>query len=221
LDQKIIGITKFCVHPDQAIKTKQLVGGTKDFSISIIEKLQPDLIFANKEENDKARIEKLQQQFPVWVSDVNTLYDALEMINQIGRLTNREHPAQVISKTISQSFSKLAMKRKGLSVLYLIWRKPWMGAGGNTFINDMLHRLGLVNVLCKQHRYPILSSGEIKDLNPDYIFLSSEPFPFREKHILEIKTITPSSEIMLVDGEMFSWYGSRLTKAVEYFNSIF
>lgn len=95
-----------------------------------------------------------------------------------------------------------------------------MGAGKGTFIHAMLEAMGFVNCLADKLRYPELSLQDIKLLKPDLIFLSSEPYPFRKKHRDELKTIDSSAKVVFVDGEMFSWYGSRLTKAPQYFNSI-
>jgi ABC-type Fe3+-hydroxamate transport system substrate-binding protein len=95
-----------------------------------------------------------------------------------------------------------------------------MGVGNNTFIHVMLEKIGLQNCLQPLSRYPELNDDEIRSLKPDLIFLSSEPYPFKEKHIEELKKLCPQATIMLVDGEMFSWYGSRLIKAAPYFNSL-
>jgi ABC-type Fe3+-hydroxamate transport system substrate-binding protein len=219
LDQEVVGITKFCVHPYHWQNEKQVVGGTKDFSLEAIDKLKPDLIIGNKEENDKTRIELLQQKYPVWISDINSLEEAKEMIAEIGQMVNRIQRADEILKNISTSFLQIK-KRSSERVLYLIWRKPWMGAGAGTFIHDMLEQLGFVNCLASVPRYPQLSANDINLLKPEHILLSSEPYPFKEKHRAELKNIISSSKINFVDGEMFSWYGSRLIKAPEYFNSL-
>jgi ABC-type Fe3+-hydroxamate transport system substrate-binding protein len=218
LDDEVVGITKFCVHPEGWLKKKAVVGGTKNFHFETIDSLKPDLIIANKEENYKEGIEQLQQKYPVWISDIFSLQDAISMIQSVGVITGKETNADVIAKQISSSFQQLK-KRSPLKVLYLIWRKPWMAAGNDTFINTMIEAIGWQNCV-KQSRYPELSAEDIKALQPDVILLSSEPYPFKEKHQKELKEIVPSSKVILVDGEMFSWYGSRLIKAPEYFNNI-
>jgi ABC-type Fe3+-hydroxamate transport system substrate-binding protein len=95
-----------------------------------------------------------------------------------------------------------------------------MAAGNDTFINTLLEKIGLENFLKKTSRYPELKDEEIQKLKPDLIFLSSEPYPFKAEHIEELQVLCPASKIILVDGEIFSWYGSRLTKAPSYFNSL-
>lgn len=219
LDKEVVGITKFCVHPPDWLKRKDIIGGTKKIDVQLIGSLLPDLIIGNKEENDQETIELLQKNYPVWMSDITNFSDAISMIASIGDLTNRQSQADHILSVIDSKFRTIN-KFDGQSILYLIWKGPWMAAAGNTFIDSMLSLLGLKNVLESYNRYPVLTVEEIQKLNPQYIFLSSEPFPFREKHIEEVRKLVPSSKIILVDGEMFSWYGSRLVHAVDYFNTL-
>jgi ABC-type Fe3+-hydroxamate transport system substrate-binding protein len=216
LDQQVVGITKYCVHPSAWSGTKTIVGGTKNFDFDVIDQLCPDVIIANKEENYQSGIERLKQKYPVWISDVANLDDAHAMITSVGSLTGTDARAQQINQNISDQFRRVE-KKSNQSVLYLIWRKPWMGAGQGTFIDAMLRILNLRNVI-EASRYPELTPEHLRSLKPDFIFLSSEPYPFREKHLHELSEISPSSKVVLVDGEMFSWYGSRLIYAPDYFN---
>jgi ABC-type Fe3+-hydroxamate transport system substrate-binding protein len=219
LDEKVIGITKFCTHPPDWRTRKTIVGGTKNFWFDVIEGLNPDLIIGNKEENYKEGIESLREKYPVWMSDITNLQDALSMIKSVGDITARQNLATQRAKEIIDKFKNI-IKREGQSVLYLIWRQPWMAAGKNTFIDAMLTTIGLNNAIESNDRYPVLTTQEIKNLAPQYIFLSSEPFPFNKRHDDELHQISPTSKSLLVDGEMFSWYGSRLLKAVDYFNTL-
>jgi ABC-type Fe3+-hydroxamate transport system substrate-binding protein len=220
LDEEVVGITKFCIHPSAWQKSKTIIGGTKNFQFNTIDALSPDLVIGNKEENYKDGIERLREKYPVWMSDIVSLSDALKMIFLIGELTERELKAKSIIAAIQSSFASLIKQTQRKRVLYLIWRKPWMAAAGETFINTMLEEMGLENSLNAKSRYPELSEEDIQSLNPEIVFLSSEPYPFQEKHRIELQQILPSAKIMLVDGEMFSWYGSRLIKAPAYFNSL-
>lgn len=228
LQAEIVGITKFCIHPKSFFKVTTKVGGTKQFNFELINSLQPDLIIANKEENYKEGIEKLQQNYQVWLSDIENLQDSYDMMHEIGKMTDKEQKAKEIIAEIQTEFAKLAnnytinsennfINRK---VLYLIWQNPFMAAGKNTFIDNMLQVAGFENVI-SENRYPELTEIAIKNLAPDYIFLSSEPYPFKEKHILALQKICPTSKIILVDGELFSWYGSRLKHSALYFQNLF
>ncbi|KLT67378.1 helical backbone metal receptor [Pedobacter sp. BMA] len=220
LDQEIIGLTKFCIHPIEKFAGRTKVGGTKKLNIDLIRAMKPDLIIGNKEENTQSDIEELARDFPVWMSDIFTVEDAMKTISQIGGLVDREPEAAYLNHLISAGFNDLktlALQHNiNKRVAYLIWRKPFMAAGYNTFINDVLLTNGMTNVI-RQDRYPEITMEQLKATNCELVLLSSEPYPFREKHIEEIQAALPDTRIMLVDGEMFSWYGSRLVKAVQYF----
>ena len=218
LETETVGITKFCIHPERWFKHKTKVGGTKHFNFDIIKTLKPDLIIGNKEENYQEGIVELEASYPVWMSDINSLADALRMMRDVGAITDRLPAALTITDRINQAFQELN-NPVSVRVLYLIWRNPWMAAGKDTFIDDMLKRCGFSNAIA-QPRYPELSPEAIRELNPDLVFLSSEPFPFSEKHVEELNTLLPDSRIALVDGEMFSWYGSRLLLAPDYFTNL-
>jgi ABC-type Fe3+-hydroxamate transport system substrate-binding protein len=217
LDERVVGITKFCVHPEAWSRSKVRIGGTKNLNFTQIQELNPDLIIANKEENNEADIERLQAEFPVWVSDVNDLDSALEMIYSLSQITNIN--ADSLISEIRLGFDALRPITPPVRTLYFIWKNPYMAAGSDTFIHDMLQCCGLENVLSSD-RYPELSIDEIISLNPELILLSSEPFPFKEDHVKELQHLLPNARIKLVDGEMFSWYGSRLRAAPAYFSEL-
>ncbi len=218
LNDRVVGITKFCSRPDNWRKQKALVGGTKILKYGVIENLQPDLIIANKEENTQADILRLSENYPVWVSDVNTLDDALDMIVRVGELTQANFRAKDLAQKIRASFAQMSTSAPK-STLYLIWRKPYMAAGKQTFIDDMLGRCGFENVLTES-RYPELKQSDIKRLNPDLVLFSSEPYPFKEHHLQFMHKLLPYAKLQLVDGEPFSWYGSRLLNSVPYFTKL-
>ena len=217
LHGEVIGITKFCVHPKEWFHSKTRVGGTKQLRIDIIDQLQPDLIIANKEENLKEQIEELEKHYPVWVSDVHNLDDAVCMITDIGGMINKEKKATLMIDGIKNSFSQLKTTLPPLRSCYFIWREPYMTIGADTFIHSMMEAAGFENIFKDHARYPELSIEELSIQCPQLILLSSEPFPFKQKHIDELQPQLPGIKIILVDGEMFSWYGSRLLKSPGYF----
>ncbi len=223
LDETVVGITKFCVHPEVKSRKKVKIGGTKNLNFEKITSLQPDLIIGNKEENEKTQIEQLAQQFPVWMSDIKKLEDAFEMIEQIGEITDRATPAAQLSHQLKKLFSTFIESSKSFpekSVAYLIWRKPFMVAADQTFINEMLKIAGFKNVFDHLQRYPSITLEELAKAAPEIILLSSEPYPFKEKHIAEIQEYCPQQMVKLVDGELFSWYGNRLMHAIRYFETL-
>jgi ABC-type Fe3+-hydroxamate transport system substrate-binding protein len=221
LNEEVVGITKFCVHPNEWFTSKPKIGGTKNIDIEKIKSLNPDLIIGNKEENEKQQIEELMKHFRVWMSDVNSLKDAYDMIVRVGALVGKQQQAILLKLQVESAFN-LFINKASLnpqhSVAYFIWKKPYMVAAGNTFINDILGLCGLKNVFAEHDymRYPEIQIEQLEALQPECIFLSSEPYPFKEKHIEEFKSICPQSKVIVVDGELFSWYGSRLLNAPKY-----
>ena len=221
LGERVVGITKFCIHPESWFKTKHRVGGTKKVDMEKIRALKPDLIIGNKEENDRTDIEALAKEFPVWMSDVRDLRDAAHMIAGIGELTGTKEKANEILVGIAEAFGSLEPMVEPLTVAYLIWQEPYLVAGHGTFVNDMLGRCGLINVFDEgDARYPEITPQELAESDPDIILLSSEPYPFKEKHIADINMICPGTPVRIVDGEFFSWYGSRLMGAPAYFQQL-
>jgi ABC-type Fe3+-hydroxamate transport system substrate-binding protein len=217
LDDEVVGITKFCVHPDHWFRHKTRIGGTKNVSIEKVLALQPDLIIANKEENVAEQVMALANTLPVWLTDIKTLDDSLQMIRDLGIVTAKMDRASELAGEIENRFSLLPSLPESLKVAYVIWREPWMVAGGDTFIHHCLTRLGLHNAFGQIARYPKVVFTFPGQLPPDLVLLSSEPYPFGEKHMRELQHELPDSHLQLVDGEMFSWYGSRLLQAPDYF----
>ena len=218
LGDRVAGITKFCVHPIEWFETKPRVGGTKKFRFDLIDSLRPDLIIGNKEENYLEGINRLAEKYPVWMSDITSWDGALGMISSVGQLVDASERANQLVKSIRTRLQTIRLF-SARRVLYLIWRNPWMAAGKDTFIDSVLSKTGLVNCV-NEGRYPELSVEEMKILSPEIILLSSEPFPFQQENVEELKVIFSDVRIVLVDGQMFSWYGSRLLKSLDYFSSM-
>lgn len=221
LQKELVGITKFCIHPNEMFSSITKIGGTKKINIEKIKSINPDLIIGNKEENQKEQIEELQKLFPVWISDIYNLTDALNMITELGNLLNKKISAELLVNDINKKFASISKIANEKSVVYLIWQNPIMAVSSNTFIDSMLTACGFKNLIKNNSsRYPLISKDGLIKLNPDFIFLSSEPYPFNNNHIDFYKKLLPSSKVILVDGEFFSWYGSRLQYAPDYFNEL-
>jgi ABC-type Fe3+-hydroxamate transport system substrate-binding protein len=214
-----VGLTKFCIHPREKVKKKTIIGGTKSFHFEVIRQLRPDLIIGNKEENYPDGIRELQQHYPVWMSDMVNLEEALAMISEVGSITAAAAGAASLTAAIRREFTALPPADL-LPAAYFIWKEPYMAVGQGTFIQDMLQRAGFANVFQSRSRYPEVSPEEIRQAKPQVILLSSEPYPFREKHLAEFRQMCPGALVKLVDGEMFSWYGSRLRLAPAYFGRL-
>jgi ABC-type Fe3+-hydroxamate transport system substrate-binding protein len=219
LNDEVAAQTIFCIHPQEMHFAKPKIGGTKKLQFDKINTINPDLIIANKEENNKHDIDALAEKYPVWVSDVRDLASALRMIFEIGALTNKTKEAAIIGNQIEASFKQLQHLKIPLKTVYLIWQNPYMAAGKDTFIDYLLNRIGFKNLANTINgRYPKITEDTL--VKAEAILLSSEPFPFKEKHIEKLQHINPNAIIKLVDGELFSWYGSRLLQSVTYFNTL-
>ena len=216
LTEQLVGRTKFCIHPKDKVSSIPKIGGTKQVHFDRVVKLNPDLILANKEENEKAQIEQLSQFFPVWVSDIATFSEAMDMISRLGIVLKQSVAAQQVVNQ-STTLLQILKPQKVIKAAYLIWQKPYMTIGNDTYIHNMLQHTGYKNVFGDQTRYPIFTLAELKDRQPEIILLSSEPFPFKQKHIDELQVTFPNIPIQLVDGEAFSWYGTRFLKCFDYF----
>lgn len=223
LEDSIVGITKFCVHPKHLKKTKTIVGGTKTIHIDKIKGLQPDIILCNKEENTQEMIAELEQIAPVHISDIYTIDDCLELIMMYGDIFLREKEAQNLIENILEKledFKTFVLNKERLKVAYFIWKNPWMIAAKHTFIDELLQINNFENYYKTLERYPEITLNANQPETADVVFLSSEPFPFKQAYVEEIRNFFPKATILVVDGEMFSWYGSRLLKAFDYFKSL-
>lgn len=220
LEQKIVGRTKFCIFPERIKSTIPEVGGTKQIRIKEIKALNPDLIIANKEENTKELVEELTKFVPVFVTNVQSVHGGLAMIEDIARLTNAVNSGTLLINAIHQEQLKCSKEEfPHRKILYLIWQNPYMTIGVDTFIYDMMKSINCESVIY-DFRYPEIKESFLKKCDAEYIFLSSEPFPFKEKHVIEMKEKFPDKQIVLVDGSYFSWYGSRMMKAFKYFQKL-
>jgi ABC-type Fe3+-hydroxamate transport system substrate-binding protein len=223
LEQEVVGITKFCIHPKAWWQHKTRVGGTKKVNFKTIETLQPTLIIANKEENTKEDIEQLQLKYDVLLTDITSLEEAYRYLLEIGRKVQREEKSMSLVNQIQAKFQSVVKIGQGSSFLYFIWKDPYFVVGPQTYIHALLTHFGLVN-FSEIERYPaleqVLNNKDNQSILPDYIFLSSEPFPFEAKHLEEVQVLFPNSKIVLIDGEICSWYGSRMLKAPSYFKDV-
>lgn len=220
LDDEVVAITKFCVRPQKWFREKTRIGGTKNINTKKIKLLQPTLVIANKEENVEEQVKEIETFCRVYISNITDFDDALLMIQTVGILTNTPSAAQQIIFQIQNNFASLSI-HNFKKAAYFIWKNPWMVAGGDTFISSMMQRAGFKNIFADKNRYPEITLDDLRQLNPEYILLSSEPYPFKQKDIEYLQQVFPHTKILLVDGEMFSWYGSRMMYAAAYFKKLF
>ena len=216
-ENEVVGRTKFCIHPQEKIKNVSVIGGTKNINIEKIKALQPDLIIANKEENVKDQVEALMDDYKVMVTNIDTIEDNYYLLKNLGKLFGKEEKAQLYNLKIYDVLNQAKLDSP-VKAAYLIWKNPYMTIGSDTFIHRILSEIGFQNIFRDKTRYPQITTEDLADA--DVIMLSSEPFPFKEKHIEELKVFYPDKKIMIVDGEAFSWYGTHIAKCEQYFKEL-
>jgi ABC-type Fe3+-hydroxamate transport system substrate-binding protein len=224
LEKRIVGITKYCVHPFHYGSTKIKVGGTKKVKFDVIKELNPDFILCSKEENTAEMVSELEKIAPVFVSDVNSFQEAMELIIQFGEIFGKRIESQNLVAKINSKyadFQSFIKNKRTIKVAYFIWKEPWMVVGSPTFINDILRINRMENVFEKKGRYPEININHLKlQGNPELLLFSSEPYHFIEDDAYEVLHVNEKVLTIFVDGQYFSWYGSRLLKAFDYFKKI-
>jgi len=216
-EDEVVGRTKFCIHPAEKVKNVAVIGGTKNINIDKIKALHPDLILANKEENVKEQVEALMDDFKVTVTNVENIEDNYYLLKNLGKLFHKEDKAQLFNLKIYDVLSQ-AKTYTRIKTAYLIWNNPYMTVGSDTFIHKILEEIGFENIFSHRKRYPEITTEDLAEA--DLIMLSSEPFPFKEKHVEELKAFYPDKKIMIVNGEAFSWYGTHIAKCENYFKGL-
>ncbi|KMQ60794.1 iron ABC transporter [Chryseobacterium sp. BLS98] len=217
-ENEVIGRTKFCIHPEGKIKGVPIIGGTKNINIDKIKALKPDLILANKEENVKEQVKALMEDYKVLVTNIETIEDNYYLLKNLGNIFNKEERAQQFNLKIYDVLEQSKLESPTIKAAYLIWKNPYMTIGSDTFIHKILTEIGFENIFKDKTRYPEIQMEDLADA--DVIMLSSEPFPFKEKHIEEMKAFYPDKKIMIVNGEAFSWYGTHIAKCGDYFKEL-
>ena len=215
--ERVVGVTRYCTDPPEGVARCTDIGGTKKFRFDAIDALSPDLIIGNKEENYQEGIERLAERYPVWMSDIYDLDDALAMIRSVGNLVEATAPAEALVQAINErrvALGAAAAEREPVPTAYLIWRKPWMVAATDTFADHVMRLAGLENAFGHASRYPELDDAQLAACGAQLVLLSSEPFPFTAAHVDELQQLLPAARVELVDGTHWTWYGSRLLPAL-------
>lgn len=217
MGNRVVGRTRFCIHPENEVSEVEIIGGTKNPRIEKIRELSPDLVIANKEENRKNHVKEIEKFADVLITEISNINEALFTIHLISEACGVESKAEELMGDIQAELEKVPDEPL-LTAAYLIWRDPWMTIGSDTYIHSVMDHWNLENVWSNEGRYPKFSLDELEKKHPDVILLSSEPYPFKEKHIAEVKNASPGSDVVLVNGEWFSWYGSRMLPSFRQLN---
>lgn len=236
-EEEIVGRTDYCIHPRGRVREIEKLGGPRDPNLERIFEINPDLIIADREENRKEDVERIDMHWPVsrvFVTGPTTVNHALKDVAQFGSLFNTRDRACELIENVRSWMARLERKDRGTTV-YMVWQDPLVAASRETYIGDVLETLGYRNVIDRSTledfnqegsmNYPAVTLERLIRLKPDAILLSTEPFPFRRKHgellrsrLHELdREYAERVEIRIVNGEYFSWYGSRMVPALRYF----
>jgi ABC-type Fe3+-hydroxamate transport system substrate-binding protein len=222
LGAQVVGRTGFCIHPRDAVRAVPKLGGTKDVDMDALVALAPSHVVVNIDENTRETFAELRERVPhVIVTHPNTPRDNLALYELLGAIFNREQEAARLVERFEAALARLQQSTRDQPtrrVLYLIWREPWMTVSRDTYIANMLNLVGWQTVpAANAERYPALSSAALENLDAELCLLSSEPYPFRDKHIAELRGLLgATTPVQLIDGEMVSWYGSRAVDGLDY-----
>ena len=217
----LVGRTGFCIHPREVVRGIPKVGGTKDVKVDRIRELAPTHVVVNVDENRLETVEEIASFAPsVIVTHPLAPLDNLELYRLLGGIFRREREAAELCARFEEALATLGPPGEPVDVLYLIWRDPWMTVSRDTYISRSLALVGWQTVPAESSdRYPLVDPAELAG-SVERVLLSSEPFRFRERHIPELRALVPGAEVMLIDGEMTSWYGSRAISAIGYLREL-
>jgi iron complex transport system substrate-binding protein len=218
LADALVGVTRYCIHPKEALAGIPRVGGTKGPDLEAIRAAKPDLVFCNGEENRAEDIDLLKREFPVDVTHPRTVAEIPALLRHFGRLTGREEESEKISLKVEEALGRVE-SRLGFRYVYLIWKDPWMTIGPRTYIRDLLRVVGGANCLEGEESggsdYPTFSESEIIVSSPDVLILPDEPYRFRERDAAFWRERLPGSRVILVSGDDFCWHGARTLRGLE------
>lgn len=219
----MVGRTGFCIHPADTVRDIPKVGGTKDVNVEKIRRLAPTHLVVNIDENEKPTVEALAQWVPhVIVTHPLAPRDNLELYRLLGGIFERERQAEAMCAAFEEEYAALEAAPKGLpqTLLYCIWKDPWMTVARDTYIANMMALAGWNSWQAPDDaRYPAFQWSDAVGHAIDGVLLSTEPYRFTEAHAdaLEKQVGKP---VQLIDGEMMSWYGSRAIRGLRYLREL-
>ena len=225
LAPQLVGRTGFCIHPQASVREIPKVGGTKSVDLEKVRALKPTHVILNIDENEKATADHLAGFVPhtVVTHPLGPL-DNLALYRLVGGIFGRESESEALCARFQSAHDALVSERYvSLKVLYLIWKDPWMTVSRDTYISRTLALSGFETLpTATEPRYPRIALEEPWVKETDLVFLSTEPYMFRSKHVAEIAALPALSgrRVHLIDGEMTSWYGSRAVEGLAYLREL-
>jgi len=236
LAEYIVARTGFCVHPAEVVARIAKVGGTKDVNLAKLRRLKPTHVLVNVDENRRETVEALRawpadERPQIVVTHPCAPADNLVLIDQLvavfGALDGvAEHAAGLRAALAHELQETAALRAPPQTVLYLIWRKPWMTIARDTYISRMLGAVRWQTLPALDGgshgaaRYPVLHGDEPWLAQVERILLSSEPYSFGASDAAAAQALCPQARLHFVDGELVSWYGPRAAAGLRYLREL-
>jgi ABC-type Fe3+-hydroxamate transport system substrate-binding protein len=224
LGDRVVGVTDWCVHPAEALAGRPRVGGTKNPRIGAILELAPDLVLANREENTRRDVARLEAAgVAVWVTYPRTVRDAAALLRELAQLGAPPRALRERVEPLEAEVARAEASRPARATRFFcpVWRRPWMAVGADTYAHDLLELCGGENVFRErsERRYPIVETSELLRARPEVILLPDEPYAFGPHDVADLARLdVPAARdgrIHLVDGTLVSWYGPRTLRAMQ------
>ena len=214
---RLVGRTRYCIAPTWIRATVPEVGGTKDPNLLRIRDLKPDLVILERDENKKAAADALTEMGIPWMAlEVRSLAGCASAWLELGEKFGVEGVARARAAALHAQLK--AKPKKGPRTLTLIWRLPWMSAGPDTYLGDLVRQAGFTPI--GPPRWTQLSESELRALDPEMILLPTEPYRFNRRHQADLQKRFPEAAVHLVDGQALTWYLSRTETGLELLRSL-
>jgi ABC-type Fe3+-hydroxamate transport system substrate-binding protein len=222
LGGSLVGVTRYCVHPREALEGIARVGGTKNPDHAAIAALAPDLVLGNAEENRASDLAALAARHLVEVSHPTRVSDVPPLLRRLGALTGSAAEAEGWARAVEERLAAVAGPRPPSRFAYLVWKGPWMAAAAGTYISDLLETFGGVNVFdAARGPWPRTDEEELAALAPELLVLPDEPFPFGEAARACLAERLPAARVALASGEDLCWHGVRTLRGLDAAEALF
>ena len=222
LGDRVVARTGFCIHPEEGVREVPKVGGTKDVNVAKLIATEPTHVIVNIDENRKDTVDHLRRVIPnVIVTHPLLPEDNATLFALLGHIFSVEDAALALARQLADALTQaraVGASRVSESVLYLIWKNPWMTVSRDTYVSAMLATGGWKTLpMQADKRYPEIAADDSVWRNADRVFLSTEPYLFDDGHIATLRDdLHLQQPIELIDGEMTSWYGVRAIAGLKY-----
>lgn len=221
LADSIVGRTRWCTEPADAVARIEAVGGTKNPDVERIIELRPDLVIVNKEENRIEDCLVLQDAgLELHVTHPLTVADAVEMLEELAAACGAPQHGTQLAERCREALAAAGDATSPVQAVPTfcpIWRRPWMTFRRQTYIGDMLARAGCYNVFGDREGADFfeIAVEEILAAAPQLVILPDEPYVFESRHETELREMSIDAKFLFVDGKDLAWYGPRIPAALE------